>query len=41
MNDKRIPDGSTENITEEQKAETADAAETKPDTVSGGAPEPR
>ena len=32
------PDGST-NLTPEQKAETADASTTPPDTVSGGAPE--
>ena len=33
------PDGST-NLTDEQKAQTADASTPPPDTVSGGAPEP-
>jgi hypothetical protein len=33
------PDGST-NLTDDQKAETADASASPPDTASGGAPEP-
>ena len=40
MTDSTSPDGSTENITDEQKAETADAAGPKPDVASGGAPDP-
>lgn len=35
--DKKTPDGSTENIPDEQKADTQ---ENPPDTASGGAPEP-